>query len=130
MVLMMMMNMMDSIFRGFGMFYGIPIILFIPGMIFLGVILLRVFTGLRRRNELRKSSQDMRSFPSKIMKLALDKGGVLTVTDVVLATGLSIKKVEEELNNMVDGLRIRMEVRDSGIIVYEFPEIMKRNETG
>ena len=36
---------------------------------------------------------------------------------------------EESFNDMADGLRIKMEVRDSGIIVYEFPEIVKRIES-
>ena len=122
------MNMMGSMFRGFGMFSGFFVILFILAVIFLGVLLLRGLTGISRKGALRKSKPDMQSLHSKIMKLALDKGGELTVTDVVMATGLSIEKAEEELNNMVDGLRIKMEVRDSGIIVYEFLEIIKRTE--
>ncbi len=121
-----MMHMMDSLFRGFGMFNGVFLILFIPGVILLGTILFKGLKGLGRKGELIRSKPDMQSLHSKIMRLALDKGGTLTVTDVVMSTGLSIIKAEEELNNMVDGLRTKMEVRDSGIIVYEFPEIMKR----
>lgn len=121
--------MMDFMFRGFGMFNGILLILFVPGVIFLGAILLRRFAGFNKKGDLMKSNSDIQSLQSEIMRLALDKGGELTVTDVVMATGLSIEKAEEALNNMVDGLRIMMEVRDSGIIVYEFPEIMERTET-
>ncbi len=123
------MHMMDSMFRGFGMFYGVLLILFVPAVIFLGAILLKGLKVFGRKGELIESKPDMQSLHSKIMRLALEKGGTLTVTDVVMSTGLSIKKAEEELNNMVDGLRMKMEVRDSGIIVYEFPEIMKRIET-
>ena len=103
--------------------------LFVPGVIFLGVTLLRRFAGLSKKGDVVKSNLDIQSLQSEIMRLSLDKGGTLTVTDVVMATGLSIEKSEEALNNMVDGLRIKMEVRDSGIIVYEFPEIMKRTDT-
>ncbi len=124
-----MMHMMDFMFRGGGMFSGFFLMLIAPGVIILGVILLRRFAGLSKKGDLMKSNPDMQSLHSKIMRLALDKGGELTVTDVVMATDLSIEKAEEALNNMVDGLRIKMEVRDSGIIVYEFPEIMKRTET-
>ncbi len=46
-----------------------------------------------------------------------------------MSTGFSIKKAEEALNDLVDGLRIKIEVKDSRIIVYEVPEIMKRTET-
>ena len=124
-----MMHMMDSMFRGFRMFYVFLLILFAPGVIFLGAMLIRRFARLSKKADLMKSNPDMQSLHSKIMRLAFDQGGEVTVTDVVMATGLSIKKAEEELNDLVDGLRIKMEVRDSGIIVYEFPEIMKRNET-
>ncbi len=123
-----MMHMMDFMFRGGGMFYGVLLMLFVPGVIFLGVMLVRRFAGLGKKGGLVKSNSDIRSLHSEIMRLALDKGGTLTVTDVVMATGLSIEKSEEALNNMADGLRIKMEVRDSGIIVYEFPEIMKRTD--
>jgi hypothetical protein len=124
-----MMNMMGPMFGGFGMFPGVLLVLFVPGVIFLGAMLLRGLKRRSRRGELAESEPDMQSMHSKIMRLALDKGGTLTVTDVVMETGLSIKEAEETLSNMVDGLRIKMEVRDSGIIVYEFPEIMRRTET-
>ncbi len=124
-----MMGMMDFMFRGFGMFNGLILVFIIPAVIFLGAMFLKRLIGTGSRGKLKKSNPDEQSLQSKIMRLALDKGGILTVTDVVMATGLSIKEAEEALNNMVDGLRIKMEVRDSGIIVYEFPEIMKRTET-
>jgi len=62
------------------------------------------------------------------MQLAQDSGGVLTVSDVVLATGFSMKRSEETLNEMIDGFRIKMEVTDSGIVHYEFSELIKNEE--
>ncbi|MEE8590979.1 MAG: hypothetical protein V3V57_16485 [Spirochaetia bacterium] len=57
------------------------------------------------------------------MQLARENEGVLTVTDVVLSTSLSIKEAEATLNDMVDGFRIKMDVADSGIVRYEFIEL-------
>ena len=62
------------------------------------------------------------------MQLAQSSGGVLTAPEVVLATGFSMKQAEETLNEMVDGFRIKMEVTDSGIVQYEFTELIKNEE--
>jgi hypothetical protein len=45
-----------------------------------------------------------------------------------LATDLSIKQAEAALNEMVDGFRIKMDVKDSGIILYEFSEIVSKKD--
>lgn len=63
------------------------------------------------------------------MQLARENEGVLTVTDVVLATSLSIKEAEVTLNDMVDGFRIKMDVADSGIVRYEFFELLKSHQS-
>lgn len=39
---------------------------------------------------------------------------------------MSIREAEEAINRMVDGLLVRMEVEDSGMVIYEFPEIISR----
>jgi len=59
----------------------------------------------------------------KIFRLADKQKGKITVSDIVLDTGIGIKEAEEFINNMVDGLHVRMEVTDSGSVIYEFPEI-------
>ena len=66
------------------------------------------------------------SIETQIIKLAAAHAGVLTVTDAAMATGLGIQQVEKVLNNMVDGLRVTMRVEDTGVILYEFPEIVER----
>ncbi|MGO8693550.1 MAG: hypothetical protein ACLQMF_07725 [Rectinemataceae bacterium] len=63
----------------------------------------------------------------QIIRLAYRQGGLLTVTEVVAETGLSFKKAEEALNAMVDMSRVNMRVTDSGIIVYEFVEILAKH---
>jgi hypothetical protein len=68
------------------------------------------------------------SLESRIFRVAYKRKGRLTISDVVLETGLSIKEAEETVNAMVDGIRVRMEVDERGLVVYEFPEIMARFE--
>ena len=122
------MQMMDFTLRGIGMFGGFVLIFVIPAAIFFGVKLARRLTALNSKrlskNESKTPKIGVQSLQSEIMVLALNNRGILTVTDVVIETGLSIKQAEEALNSMVDGYRVRMEARDSGIIVYEFPELI------
>lgn len=122
--------MMGSMFGGFGIFYGIILIFIIPVAIFIGAKLIKRLTGLNSKKSIMSAMKTpqmgVQSLESKIITLAMNNRGVLTVSDVVLATGLSIRQAEETLNSMVDGYRIKMEVKDSGIIVYEFIELIER----
>ncbi|MBN2553809.1 MAG: hypothetical protein JXB06_13610, partial [Spirochaetales bacterium] len=63
-----------------------------------------------------------------IFRAAYKHEGRLTVSDIVLETDLGLKEAEEVINGMVDGTHVRMEVEDSGLVVYEFPEIISRFE--
>ena len=59
----------------------------------------------------------------RVLLLATEKGGTLTVTGVAASLNLSLSAAEEVLDRMDDGLRVRSEVTNEGIIVYEFPEL-------
>jgi hypothetical protein len=69
-----------------------------------------------------------RSIQGRIFRAALKHSGRLTISDIVLETDLSIRDAEEQINSMVDGTHVRMEVGDDGLVVYEFPEIISRFE--
>ena len=68
------------------------------------------------------------SIESEIFKLAYKMKGKITVSEVVLETGLTIKEAEERMKELTDGIHVRMEVTDNGIVIYEFPEILARFE--
>lgn len=68
------------------------------------------------------------SLESQIFKLAYRRKGRLTVSDIVIETGLGIDDAERLIQGMVDNVRVRMEVNDRGLVVYEFPEIQARFE--
>jgi len=61
-----------------------------------------------------------------IYRLAFENKGRLTVSDLVLATGLPAKEAEALLDKLVDNTRIGLEVTDAGIVEYEFKEIARR----
>jgi len=65
-----------------------------------------------------------------IYKLAYKLKGRVTVSDIVIETGIGVKEAEELIQSMVDNQRVRMEVDENGILVYEFPEIIARLERG
>jgi hypothetical protein len=81
--------------------------------------------GWRRVGPVREQNLEAR-----IVRVAFKRKGRITVSDIVLETGLSIKQAEDAANAMVDGVRVRMEVDDRGLVVYEFPEIIVRFEGG
>ena len=70
------------------------------------------------------------SLESRIFRLAARLGGRVTISDVVIETDFPVAEAEQLMDHLVDGSHVRMEVTDEGMVVYEFPEIMARNEPG
>ena len=71
-----------------------------------------------------RSDQD----EARIFKLAYRLKGRVTVSDVVVETGLGVQDAESLIQSMVDQTHVRMEVDERGIVTYEFPEIIRRFE--
>jgi hypothetical protein len=120
----------------------IPIIIFF--VVFrLGPLLFRGIFRELDRNDIRRrfsrSATDVadplgyrypaRDLESVIFQLANRLKGRITLSDVIIETGLGVKDAESFINNMVDGVRVRMEVdEERGFVIYEFPEIIERAE--
>lgn len=62
----------------------------------------------------------------RVLLLAEERGGELTVSDVAANLSLTLAGAERILMTMDDGLRVRSEVTREGVILYEFPELMPR----
>lgn len=61
----------------------------------------------------------------QLLRLAKLHGGQLTVTQAVMETGKSFETIESELKTMVKSGYADVTNRpDSGVVVYEFPELM------
>jgi hypothetical protein len=75
-----------------------------------------------------KPKEEKKDPEHQIFELAFRNKGRVTLSEIILETGLSMKKAEKIVNSMVDNIRVCMEVNDNGLVYYEFPEI--RNKFG
>ena len=80
-----------------------------------------IWWGLKAREDRRHAI--MAQLQRQVLLLATEKNGTLTVTEVAASLNMSLSAAEEVLDRMDDGLRVRSDVTDEGIIVYEFPEL-------
>jgi len=80
-----------------------------------------------------KSLQERRqsviqSLNRKVLHLATERSGVLTVTDVAAALNLTLPAAEKIMVGMDDGFRVRSEISREGVLYYEFPELMHQKK--
>lgn len=68
------------------------------------------------------------SLHRKVLLMATERRGVLTVTEVAAELALSLPAAEKLMTGMDDGFRVRSEVTEDGIIVYEFPEVLHQKK--
>jgi hypothetical protein len=85
--------------------------------------------GVLRYNAVRRARDDRRdaiiqALQQPVLRLAAERGGTLTVTEVASSLGWTLPRSEKVLNSLEDGLRIVSEVSDEGVIVYEFREML------
>jgi hypothetical protein len=59
----------------------------------------------------------------RILRLAREKGGNLTVTEAAMDTRITVEKTEEILRELTISGHAEMRISDSGLVVYHFPEI-------
>ena len=65
---------------------------------------------------------------NRVVRLAQQRGGRLTVTEAAADTGLTVEEVGDILKRMADGGFVEIEITDSGMIVYRFPEVLFAHE--
>ena len=83
--------------------------------------------GRDNREQMAAREQPRRGrLENRVFRLAYRLGGRLTVSDLVVDLDFSIEEAESFLNRLVDSTRVTMEVRDDGLVYYEFPEIIAR----
>lgn len=81
-------------------------------------------------NRVRRSA-DQRSYARdqyKILRLAREKDGSLTVLETATETRLTVEKAEEILRELAVRGHAEMRISDSGLVVYHFPEIERWEE--
>ncbi|GAB6090794.1 hypothetical protein [Spirochaeta dissipatitropha] len=62
---------------------------------------------------------------SRVYRLAAEHNGRLTVSLAVIGLDISAAEAEYLLQSLVDNQRVRMEVENSGQVVYEFLELSR-----
>ena len=65
---------------------------------------------------------------NRVVRLARQRGGRLTVTEAAADTGLTVEEASEILKRLADGGFVEVEITDSGLIVYRFPEVLFAHE--
>jgi len=69
-----------------------------------------------------------RRHQSRIVRLARERGGRLTVTEAAADADLTVEETEEILKRLADGGFVEVEVTDAGLMVYRFPEVLYAHE--
>ncbi len=64
----------------------------------------------------------------RILRLAREKGGSLTVLEAATDSKITVEKTEEILRELAIGGHAEMRISDSGLVVYHFPEIERWDE--
>lgn len=80
--------------------------------------------GLRARD--RRHEALLTAMQRKVLRLAATTEGRLTATEVAANLDLGLHAAERILISMDDGFRVRSEITEEGVLVYEFPEIRHR----
>ena len=65
---------------------------------------------------------------NRIVRLAQEHGGRLTVTEAAADTGMIVEEADEILKRLSEGGYVEVEVTDAGMVVYRFPEILFGHE--
>ena len=65
---------------------------------------------------------------NRVVRLAQKRNGRLTATETAADTGLTVEEASEILKCLADGGFVEVEITDSGLIVYRFPEVLFAHE--
>jgi len=67
--------------------------------------------------------RDANADETRIFRLAMRENGKLTVSDVVVQLGITAQEAENILSRICDGVRVRMDVSNNGVVTYDFVEL-------
>lgn len=70
----------------------------------------------------------IRTLNRKVLRLATERAGILTVTDVAAQLNLTLSAAEKIMMGMDDGFRVRSEISKEGVLYYEFPEVLHQRK--
>ncbi|HUW40050.1 MAG TPA: hypothetical protein VMV90_03500 [Rectinemataceae bacterium] len=102
----------------------------LPFLLGLAALILLRRSRVHSRRELRREPPEPEeSLETRIFRLANRLEGRVTVSDLVVHLGLPSAEAEKELNRLISGQRVQMNVEEDGVIVYEFTELKRKRLT-
>jgi hypothetical protein len=105
---------------------ALPVVLVAGGAAAGGLLLQR---AAERDREARRAAM-ISSLQLPVLRLAAERQGRLTVTEVAAALEWPLRRAEKVLESLEDGFRVSSEVTDEGLIVYEFRELLAPPDGG
>lgn len=72
----------------------------------------------------------LQTWEAELVRLATERGGKLTVVEAVAATGLRAPQVDEAFRSLTLQGVADIDVTDSGMLVYRFPDVQLLEEKG
>ena len=95
-----------------------------------GVALIQSHYRNRRLWTADRAELRLQTWESELVKLAAERGGKLTVVEAVAATGLRAPQVDEAFRSLTQQGVADIDVTDSGMLVYRFPDVLLMEEKG
>ncbi len=95
-----------------------------------GVALIQSHYRNQRLRTADRSELRLQTWESELVKLATERGGKLTIVEAVAATGLRAPQVEEAFRSLTQQGVADIDVTDSGMLVYRFPDVQLLEEKG
>jgi hypothetical protein len=108
-------------------FVFLPIALLLVSVGFLDTFRRRVHRGalLGKRTA---DSTERNNLDSSIFRLAKRSGGKVSLSEIVIETGLELEAAEKYMDSMIDNSHVSMDVDKGGRLRYVFPELVPKNE--
>ena len=102
-------------------------------LVMLGLNIFRVYRRTFETGRFPRGGQKtMNTRPSQVdgalFRLAKRRGGRITLSDIVIETGLGLKEAERYMDAMADQSHVSLEADDRGRPVYLFPELLDDTE--
>ena len=95
-----------------------------------GAVLLRAHFRERARMTGHRDRLRLETHQAELVRLAERRGGKLTVIEAVAETALDTPTIEAALGVLVEQGVADIEVTDSGLLVYTFPDVQRLPEKG
>ncbi len=95
-----------------------------------GIALIQSHYRGQRLQSADRAELRLQTWESELVKLASERGGKLTIVEAVAATGLRAPQVEEAFRSLTQQGVADIDVTDSGMLVYRFPDVQLLREKG